>query len=85
MAMNATTLAAAMKAELETRIGAGRVAASPDVDLICESFATAIVSHLAANADVRITTSTAGLQRDPATSDPTLAPASDVVIAGALE
>jgi hypothetical protein len=52
----------------------------------CRAIARGIVEHLAANADVRITTANAGLQRDPA--DPftaTLAPAADVVLAGALE
>lgn len=83
--MDATALAAAMKAELEDALGEERIALSPDVDVICTAFATAIVSHLANNADVRITTTAAGLQRDPATSDPTLAPASDVVITSALE
>ncbi|MCA9614428.1 MAG: hypothetical protein R3B99_13515 [Polyangiales bacterium] len=83
--MNATTLAAAMKTQLEATLGAGRVASSPEVDAICTALANAIVSHLSANADVRITTSTAGLQRDPSSGDPTLAPSSAVVIAGALE
>lgn len=85
MAMNASTLGALMKSKLDTAIGAALGDDDTNRDAICTALAEAVVEHLAANADVRITSSTAGLQRDPATSDPTLAPASDVVISGALE
>jgi hypothetical protein len=85
MAMNSGALSALMQAKLTTAFGP----TSGDEDAkrvaMCNALAEAIVEHLAANADVRITSSTAGLQRDPASSDPTLAPASDVVISGALE
>lgn len=83
MAMDASALAAAMKTQLEGALGEERVALSPE--MICLAFATAIVSHIATSADVRIKSTTAGLQRDPASSDPTLAPSADVVIAGAVE
>ena len=49
------------------------------------AIAAAVVSHLGANADVRISTSNAGLQRDPSTGTATLAPSSAVVLPGALE
>ena len=85
MAMNASALGALMKTKLDAEIGAVTGDQDTDRSAICTALAEAIVEHLAAHADVRITSSTAGLQRDPATSDPTLAPSSDVVIAGALE
>jgi hypothetical protein len=48
--------------------------------------AAAIVDHITANAEVTvtITPSDSGLQRDPASSDPTLAPAADKVLTGTL-
>lgn len=85
MAMNSTALGSLMKSKLDGQLGAVSGADDTARQAICTALAEAIVEHLAANADVRIASSTAGLQRDPATSTPTLAPASDVVIAGALE
>lgn len=85
MPMNATTLGTLMKSKLDAELGAATGAQDTDRAAICTALAEAIVEHLAANADVRITSSTAGLQRDPATSVATLAPATDVVISGALE
>lgn len=51
----------------------------------CIAIARGLIEHIASSADVRITTSNAGLQRDPASGDPTLAPSAPVVLAGALE
>jgi hypothetical protein len=51
----------------------------------CIAIARGLIEHLATAADVRITTGMAGLQRDPASGDPTLAPTVAVVLAGALE
>lgn len=51
----------------------------------CIGLARGIVFYLRDNADVRITTANAGLQRDAGTSTATLAPVADVVLAGALE
>lgn len=48
--------------------------------------AVAIIEYLLANAEITVTVKTtdAGLQRDPASSDPTLAPSADKEIQGAL-
>ncbi|MEZ4250230.1 MAG: hypothetical protein R3B99_18510 [Polyangiales bacterium] len=74
-----------MKSKLDAfargRLGAGRHNRST----ICTALADAVVEHLAANADVRITTSRrASNGTRPRTIQP-LAPAADVVLAGALE
>ena len=52
---------------------------------LARNLAGALVPWLAANADVRITTSDGALQRDDATSNDTLAPSADRVLSGALE
>jgi len=57
-----------------------------DRQRMCEVFASAVVSHIAGFADVRIKSTDAGLQRDPvATNDLTDAPGADVVLVGAVE
>lgn len=48
------------------------------------AFASAIVAHLKDNAEITVPVSTGGLQRDPATSEPTLAPAAPVNLAGQI-
>lgn len=53
---------------------------------IAAAIASGVVSHIVAEADVRITTSDSGLQRDNTGGNPaTLAPSSDVVLTGAVE
>ena len=52
--------------------------------IFARNVATAVVTHISANADVTITTSDAGLQRDPATSNDTLAPSGDKTLIGAV-
>ncbi len=53
---------------------------------IAAAIANGVVDHIAANADVRITASDAGLQRDNTGGNPdTLAPSADVVLSGAVE
>lgn len=42
--------------------------------VLANAYADAIVTHLTTNAKARITTGDSGLQRDPATSNNTLAP-----------
>lgn len=49
------------------------------------AIAQAIVEYLSANADVRITTTDDGLQTGSTAGNPTTAPATDVVLSGAIE
>ncbi|HET6416668.1 MAG TPA: hypothetical protein VFG22_10275 [Polyangiales bacterium] len=66
----------------------GTVAGDLDTDRqrMCKAIAVGIVNHIAVFADVRISTSDAGLQRDNTGGNPaTLAPSTDVVLAGAVE
>lgn len=82
----AGTMAGAIFTALESHLGASTTPAfEAQRKKLAAAIASGVVSHLAAHADVRITTATAGLQRDAADALPTLAPTSDVVIAGALE
>lgn len=53
--------------------------------VIATRLSSAIVGHLASNADVRITDSDGGLQTSTPQGNPTNPPASDVVLSGALE
>jgi hypothetical protein len=86
MAMNYTTMGNAIADEMLALMDpAPTGAAETKVRDGCIAIAKGIVEHLAANADVRITTGMAGLQRDPASGDPTLAPSAPVVLSGALE
>lgn len=48
------------------------------------AIASCIVDHVR-QADVRIRTTDAGLQRDPESGEPTQGPVADVVLTGALE
>jgi hypothetical protein len=91
MAMNAgtdsvgaNTMAKSIYDSLTSALGA---AASSDEDTnrkkIAAAIAQGVVAHLAAHADVRITTSAGALQR--AGGVDTTAPSADRVLAGALE
>lgn len=85
MALDSATLATSMKSKLDAALGAVSGADDTNRAAICTAFAEAFVEHLVADGDIRITTSDGGLQRDPATGDPTDAPSSDVVLSGAIE
>jgi hypothetical protein len=66
----------------------GAVTGDLDTDRqrMAEVIASGVVSHIAAHADVRVTTSDSGLQRDNTGGNPaTLAPTGDVVLSGAVE
>gem|GEM_PF-4500937 len=52
---------------------------------ICAAIASGVVSHIKANADVIVTTSNGGLQRDPSSGDPTDPPSSDQTLSGAVD
>ena len=77
------------KAIYDGLIGAFGAVTGDDDDkrrAFCDVVATAVVGHIATNADVRITTGDAGLQRDNTGGNPaTLAPSADVVLSGAVE
>lgn len=51
---------------------------------IAAAIANAVVDHIAANADVTITTGDNALQRDPSTFSSTEGPASDRTLEGAI-
>jgi hypothetical protein len=80
------------KAIYDGLISAFGVAATPADDEkrkdFCDVIATSVVNHIVANADVRVTTGDAGLQRADVGTVPntaTLAPSADVVLTGAVE
>lgn len=83
------TMAKAIFDAMESVMGASETPAfATDRKKIAAAIAQGVCAHLAANADVRITTGMAGLQRTPNPNDPlvaTLAPVADVVLSGALE
>jgi hypothetical protein len=84
-----TGLAHAVATEYVTRVE-GLVLKRPAVreayEQLSEAIAAAVVGYLLANADISVTVKTTdgGLQRDPASSDPTLAPSTDKTITGSL-
>ena len=52
---------------------------------LCAVFAKAFIGYIKDNADVIVTTSDAGLQRNPEDSEDTLAPSSNKTLAGAVD
>lgn len=68
--------------------GATRTSTRQSLGPFATAFASPIVSHLTANAVVSVTIPTsaggAGLQRDPASSDPTLAPSTAKTLTGSI-
>lgn len=86
MAMTANGLRDAVRAQLDAQYPDAPDESKAEWDKICQALGDALVPYLIANADVRITTSDSGLQRDNTGGNPaTLAPSSDVVLTGALE
>jgi hypothetical protein len=86
MAMTANGLRDAIRAQLDVQYPDAPAESKAEWDKVCQAFGDAIVPYLAANADVRITTGDAGLQRDNTMGNPaTLAPNAPVILAGALE
>lgn len=84
-----TGLSRAVAQEYVTRVE-GLVLKRPAVrqayEQLSEAIAAAVVSYLLANADISVTVKTtdSGLQRDPASTDPTLGPSADKTLEGTL-
>jgi len=83
--VGAGTMAKAIYDEMISELGTPSGDVQTTWKKIAASIANGVVDHLAANADVRITTGDSALQRDDASSNDTLAPSSDKILAGALE
>lgn len=76
MALDANALATLIVNNMQTEFGEIQPRGQEGLQKMANAIASAIVTHLTSSAEVRITTSDGGLQRDPASSDPTLAPTS---------
>lgn len=74
MALNSTTLAALIVTKVEGQFGEVQPRGLPGLEKMAAAIAQAVVEHIKANAEVRITVTDSGLQRDPASSTDTLAP-----------
>lgn len=80
MALNATSLATLIISKFETKFGEIHPQGVPGMELMAAALAEAIVEHIATNAEVVISTSTSGLQRDPDLGTDTLAPSTQKVL-----
>jgi NAD/NADP transhydrogenase alpha subunit len=85
MALNSVTLADLIYSKFQTAFGEVPVIAEENVRKFSTAIAEAVVEHIKEHGDIVITTAHAGVQRDPGTSVPTLAPSSDVRLSGAID